>query len=346
MVIPSTNISFLAIQNEFDGIKPIDISEYYSNSSTYYTSNISSLPLINNAINIGLFSTLAKDSNHLYTTPGTYSYTVPVGIKTLCVLCVGGGGSGRFNAYDNLSGGGGGGALIWVNSISVTVGQVFNIIVGNGGDGPSAESNTYTGPGLPGMASRFYFVNNSIIRLNILADGGGGAGGGVNGAGGAGGVKSLTNTEFTIGGSGGGNGGAGGAGSSGGSGGGGGAAGYTGNGGAGGTSSGNGGAGLGGGGGGGGAATNSGGAGGVGILNGQGASGTGGISAAGGSGGSDGASGKSYSNGCAGGAYGGGGGGNKTLSFWYTRHGGNGAVRIMALGKDSNRSFPYNAKAF
>lgn len=35
MVIPTNNIKLSDIQNEFGGINPINISEYYSNSSTY-----------------------------------------------------------------------------------------------------------------------------------------------------------------------------------------------------------------------------------------------------------------------------------------------------------------------
>lgn len=330
MVIPSTNISFLAIQNEFGGIKPIDISEYYSNSSTYYTSNISSLPLINNAINIGLFSTLSKDFNHLYTTPGQYSYTVPDGIKTLCVLCVGGGGAGSYNSSSTATGGGGGGGLIWVNSISVTKDQKFNITIGAGG----------TGNGLPGSSSRFYFGTTGNT-FNIQAYGG-------QGNSGAGGIQSLTNTVFSIGTNGGGNGGAGGNGVAGYSGGGGGAGGYTGNGGAGG-SGGNGGVAGQGGGGGGGASTalNSGGGGGVGILNGVGANGIAGGTGGGGSGGESGPSGPLTDYNIGGGNYGGGGGGNRnTVYFSLVKNGGNGAVRIMALGKDSNRLFPNNAFAF
>jgi hypothetical protein len=108
MVIATSNIAFSAIQTEFGGVNPINISEYYSNASTYYTSNISSLPVINNIISISMFSDLAKDINILYTTAGTYTYTVPLGIKTLCVLCVGGGGAG---AYSTGSAAGGRGAV-------------------------------------------------------------------------------------------------------------------------------------------------------------------------------------------------------------------------------------------
>ena len=339
MVLPTNNIIKLSdIQNEFGGINPIYISEYYSNSSTYYTSNISSLPLINNTIYISMFYDLAKDINILYTTVGTYTYTVPLGIKTLCVLCVGGGGAGAYNT-GSTAGGGGGGGLIWVNSISVTTGQQFTIIVGAGGNGASGANTA----GQNGSATRFYFGDGTTF--NIQANGGGGA------ATRTGGTYLLTNTVFTIGTYGGGNGGSGGAPLSTASGGGGGAAGYTGNGGNGGTNRGSGTAGQGGGGGGGASsATNANGAGGVGILNGIGANGTAGapsVAAGGGSGCGSGPLTPIFSGSIAGGLYGGGGAGNKNTSYPnLNRSGARGAVRIMALGKNSNRLFPSNAKAF
>ena len=337
MVISSSNISFSSIQTEFGGINPISVSEYYRNSSTNLTSNITSLPLIGNTISISMFSDLAKDINILYTTAGTFTYTVPAGIKTLCVLCVGGGGAGAYNT-GSTAGGGGGGGLIWVNSIVVTTGQQFTIIVGAGGNGASGVNLT----GQNGSATRFYFGTGTTF--NIQANGGDG------GATRTGGTRALTNTAFTVGTSGGGNGGAGGTPISTASGGGGGAAGYSGNGGNGGTNVGSGTAGAGGGGGGGSQATNSNGAGGVGILNGQGTNGTAGgpsVAAGGGSGGGTGPLTPIASGSIAGGLYGGGGGGNRnSTQSGLNRSGGRGAVRIMALGKDSNRSFPTNALAF
>ena len=112
MVISSSNITFSSIQTEFGGINPISVSEYYRNSSSNLTSNITSLPLIGNTISINMFSDLAKDINILYTTTGTYTYTVPAGIKTLCVLCVGGGGAGNRNtSCPSLNRSGGRGAV-------------------------------------------------------------------------------------------------------------------------------------------------------------------------------------------------------------------------------------------
>ena len=139
-----------------------------------------------------------------FTTPGTYSWTVPNNVTQVSVLCIGGGGAG--NGDGSLGGGGGGAGLGWRNNISVTPGQSYTVVVGDKGAG---------GTGSNGEDS--YFINTSTVK-------GGGGGGTVSGSGGSGGSYS---------GDGGGNGGSGGSTAGGGlyEGGGGGAGGYSGNGG-------------------------------------------------------------------------------------------------------------------
>jgi hypothetical protein len=255
-----------------------------------------------------------------YTTAGTYSWTAPAGVKRVSVVAVGGGGGGDQPPIYGPSAGGGGGGLGWKNSIAVTAGQSYTVVVGAAGTMPS------TGGVAGGNGGDSYFISTTLVR--------GLGGGGGNYAGGAGG---------TYVGDGGGNGGAGGwiGGSR--QAGGGGAGGYTGNGGRGSSLGGSlATAGSGGGGGGGGADSNQGyagkGGGGVGIF-GQGADGAAGITsvinsgATGGGGGSGGGSGSSdYSNSTAG-AYGGGGGG----LYGASGAAAGGAVRIIW---GDNRAFP------
>ena len=138
-----------------------------------------------------------------WTTPGTYSWTCPDGVTSVCAVCVGAGGDGGSNKH-----GDGGGGLGWKNNISVTPGQSYTVVVGN--------KNTGGGDS--------YFLDYNLVR-------GGGGGTGSASAGGSAG------TGGTFAGDGGGNGGNGGSQnqSTGGSGGGGGAGGYSGNGGNGGT---------------------------------------------------------------------------------------------------------------
>ena len=139
-----------------------------------------------------------------FTTPGTYSWTVPNDVTQVSVLCIGGGGAG--NGDGSLGGGGGGAGLGWKNHISVTPGQSYTVVVGDKGAGGSGSNGEDS-----------YFINTSTVK-------GGGGGGTTTASGGSGG-------SYT--GDGGGNGGSGGSTAGGGiyEGGGGGAGGYSGNGG-------------------------------------------------------------------------------------------------------------------
>ena len=53
-----------------------------------------------------------------YTTAGTYSWTAPAGVTSVCVVCVGGGGAG-YSAPDTSRSSAGGGGLGWKNNITV-----------------------------------------------------------------------------------------------------------------------------------------------------------------------------------------------------------------------------------
>lgn len=236
-----------------------------------------------------------------FTSPGTYSWTVPTGVTSVCVVAVGGGGGGRSTGGSGGSGGGGGG-LGWKNNISVTPGQTYTVVVGQGGNGGTSPT--------AGTAS--YFIDTSTVR------GGGGA---------AGSTSEVSGGTYT--GDGGGNGGVGYYSGGGAGGGGGGAGGYAGTGGNSGSVAGTGGAGAGGNTAGG-AVVVDGGGGGVGLL-GQGTSGS--SYGAGGSGGQS-SSERGLGNG---GDYGGGGSGNDTAYTAATQNGASGAVRIIW---GAGRAFP------
>ena len=151
-----------------------------------------------------------------FTTPGTYSWTAPAGVTSVCVVCVGGGGGG-ISGFAGGTGGGGGG-LGWRNNIAVIPGQSYTVVVGDGGQNrtnATSSGQTATAGGTS------HFINTSTVR------GGGGAGGIYNN----GSVKASGGT-FT--GGGGGNGGSSGSVANSGAGGAGGAGGYAGDGGAGG----------------------------------------------------------------------------------------------------------------
>jgi hypothetical protein len=249
-----------------------------------------------------------------FTTAGTYSWTAPAGVTIVSVVSVGAGSGGVWNGSGG--GGGAGGGLGWRNTIRVTPGQTYTVVVGAG----SVASATTSSKG-----GDSYFINTTIVA----GLGGAGAGSGLTGG--------IGGSYVGDGGGNGGNGGT--AASSAYGGGGGGAGGYAGNGGNGATihtlPGGNG-AGGGGGGGSGSTGAGFGGGGGVGIY-GQGANGAGGSA-------SDDASsaGQPGSNGSVGtlgngGLYGGGGSGGDTTLIVGRGNGVDGAVRIIW---GPNRAFP------
>lgn len=280
----------------------------------------------------------------VYTTAGTYSWTVPDGVFGICAVAVGGGGGSASVVGPNGPGssGGGGGALAYKNNWPVSPGQVMTLVVG-------ARGLIASGTGQSGGNST---LSDGLGNIMIAGGGSGGVSGSL--------VKSLGGepSGYRDGGGSGGRGGAGGpddvdAGRPGG---GGGAGGYSGNGGDGGQATsrygfpdqfigidgepGQGGAG-GGGGGGNGTHEYSAGGGGVGLF-GQGTNGLGGttdktggtpLPVRGGAG-----SGGIVSSAIAtGGNYGGGGGGSGGAT------GGNGAVGAIRIIWGFNRSFPFNA---
>lgn len=247
-----------------------------------------------------------------FTTPGTFTWTVPTGVWSVSVVCVGGGGGG---AFGSSGGGGAGGNLQWRNALAVVPGTVYTVVVGAGG---TAGNVTYNSGGI-GSAS-FFGLSASQATANVAALGGNGG----NTIGVPSGPGALANpgdgSGISVG--------YGGAGSISGSGGG--AGGYTGNGGAAHNSTGaNGNGGAGGGGASDGASVDGALGGGVGIL-GQGANGVGGsfilVTPKDGGPGSGG-NGKQY----------GGGGGRKVAPATEAHSGGSGAVRIIW---GPNRSFP------
>ena len=280
-----------------------------------------------------------------YTTPGTYTFTVPAGTTSISAVVVGGGGGGSGCDGGQLRGetnnGGGGGGLAY-GTIAVTPGETLTVVVGSGGNAGGDDS--------PGTAGGTTTISRGAT---VLLSGGGGAGGqyrsdGLTAAGGASGGT------VRIGGGSGGNSGTG-SGASGATGGGG-AGGYSGNGGNGGNRTSNGVAGTGGGGGGGGGFNTTsltgraGAGGGVGILGsgvgGNGAGGTGNSATpTGGGGGSNGTAGGNYTTGL-GGEYGGGGGGKAdSTTPGATPTGGAGTRGAVRIIWGTGRSYPSTSVA-
>ncbi len=149
-----------------------------------------------------------------FTTVGSTSWVVPAGVTSVEYLVVGGG-AGSGGGFDTGGGGGGGGGMVLSGTLSVGAGQIYSIVVGdggiagvsirspvsetNGGNGENSEFGpilSYGGGG--GYASR----NNSGVSSGggtavsgsstaSTGGSGGGSAGDSNGAGGGGGGNST-----------------------------------------------------------------------------------------------------------------------------------------------------------
>ena len=128
-----------------------------------------------------------------YTTPGTYTWTAPAAVTSICVVCVGGGGGGG-NGSSGSSGAGGGGALAYANNIAVTPGANYTVVVGAAGPygstSPGGNSRFETlviaGGGNSGNATTNRSLGGTVIAGTGGAGGNGGTFGGLYGVGGGG----------------------------------------------------------------------------------------------------------------------------------------------------------------
>ena len=307
MALPSSGaISLQDIEDEFGGSHPISISEYFGE--------------------LGITTHLQE----AFTSAGSYTFTVPIGVSTISAVCIGGGGGGcgaAGNTAQNSGSGGGGGGLAYKNNISVTDGEVLTLNIGTGGDG-GTTSNTSARDGDDGTDTTLTRSDGTVLCRAKAGQGGSRAS--------AGGQGGKLNEGVGDGGGSGGNGGANTSGNA--SSGGGGAGGYSGSGGAGSSGSGSGSSGSGGGAGGGGRAQDSvaGNGGGVGLL-GEGSSGNGGSGVTGSAKHGYGGSGGTRSTSLTAGLYGGGGGSSDDAVTSNGGTGGQGAARIIW---GSGRSYP------
>jgi hypothetical protein len=165
------------------------------------------------AIGLGFSAGVAPVGSAVYTTPGTYSWVAPVGVKSVSIVAIGAGGNGS----------GGGGGLGYKNNYSVTPGNSYTVVVGTpnqnaayptyfvnycnvrGGSGygygvNSATGGNYTGDsggngGRGGIASGYagggaggYAGNGGAAATCSTGSGSAGSGGGAGGGGNSGGI--------------------------------------------------------------------------------------------------------------------------------------------------------------
>jgi len=107
-----------------------------------------------------------------YTTPGTYTITIPYGFSGFQAQLVGGGGGGASNLAQGVYGGGGGAGGFAAASYSSLSGSTFTLVVGSGGGGGGNSSGSV--PGDPQGTG--FWGDNSILNQTIAYAGRGGRG--------------------------------------------------------------------------------------------------------------------------------------------------------------------------
>jgi len=110
---------------------------------------------------------------------GTHTWVCPSNVTEVSVLAIGGGGSPSVGQQGTSGGaGGGGGGLGYKNTISVTPGASYTVVVGAGGASAATNSQSTTNGNAGGNS---YFINTSTV----VGYGGGGGSGTTGGSGGS-----------------------------------------------------------------------------------------------------------------------------------------------------------------
>ena len=125
-------------------------------------------------------STVGSDTVAVFSTIGTCTWTVPVGVTSVRSLVVGAGGGGG-------GGGGGAGGLVATASTAVLDGSEISVTVGRGGAGANKTGSQITDGGDGGNSS-----------FGSITGAGGGGGGAAQGAGRAGGSSGGSGQDTTL----------------------------------------------------------------------------------------------------------------------------------------------------
>ena len=131
----------------------------------------------------GLATANPSFGNAEWTTQGSYSWTCPAGVTSVCAIAIGAGGG--YGSVSQGGAGGGGGGTGWKNNIPVTPGQTYTIDVGdasptgNGGDSGMRNGGGYYVKGGGGNAGS---GTSGGSGGNYIGDGGGNGGNGGSGS--------------------------------------------------------------------------------------------------------------------------------------------------------------------
>jgi Alginate lyase/Immunoglobulin domain/Glycine-rich domain len=151
-----------------------------TNAGNYFVVVSDNSPFFNSVTSVVASLTLiGPETKYTFTTPGTTTWTCPVGVTSIQVECWGGGGAGgsairtpNSNSVQ-YGGGGAGGAYARENFYTVIPGNTYYVTVGAGG---LAATGTLTnGVTVPGGDSWFNSVNSEPVGAgNCVAKGGDG----------------------------------------------------------------------------------------------------------------------------------------------------------------------------
>ena len=112
----------------------------------------------------GIWSTVESGlTKVVYTAPGTYTWTCPVGVTSVLATIIGAGGGGTGGTYLGNGTTGGGGNILNNVFIPVTAGQGYSVVVGTGGTGssPTTGDGQFVNAAGDGGQSSF----NNIVSL-------------------------------------------------------------------------------------------------------------------------------------------------------------------------------------
>jgi hypothetical protein len=173
----SGRIGLNDIQNEFGGVEPIYISEYYRGGE-YTTANNTNIPT-SGQISGGSFYGASKyaPGYRIFYSSGSITLPSTSGNTLYYYVIAGGGGGGGGSSrigYGYGAGGGGGTAGNSYGSISVIPGDTISVIVGGGGTAGAARDGPYSS-GTWGGVGGYSQLSKNGTPITVANGGNGGA---------------------------------------------------------------------------------------------------------------------------------------------------------------------------
>jgi hypothetical protein len=103
------------------------------------------------------YDTIHPLGSAVFTSGGSYNWTVPAGVRSICILAVGAGGDAIYDPSTPVQSGGGSGSLAYYNNYPVNPGDVYTVFVSNTGN--------YGTSGITYPADGSYFANSTKVII-------------------------------------------------------------------------------------------------------------------------------------------------------------------------------------